>query len=1238
MHLLNAQPGKIDDTEPVDLGQTPADIVFISAADTELAGLSEARSEHPTPPSLRLANLTHLQHPMSVDLHLETCATKSKLVIARCLGGAGYWKYGLEQYAIHLGQSGVPFAALPGDDKPDEDLWRLSTIARADWENLWAYMVEGGPENNSNFLIYATAMLNGTEKPAPAKPLLRAGVYWPGAGLANLSTAQSEWHTDAPVVPLIFYRALVQGAGLNPINRLTKSLLRAGLNPLPIFVASLKDPISVATLETLFTAAPPSVILNCTSFAVGSPHASDAPTTNPLAAPTANNAPIFQVVLSSASESSWDKGLTGLNARDIAMNVALPEVDGRILSRAVSFKGEAYFDAATQCPIAAYRARGDRIDFVTQLAKNWATLRQTTPQNRRTALVLANYPNKDGRLANGVGLDTPAATVHALNLLAQNGYTVENIPADSDALMVQIMAGPTNWLTDRATRTGGTNLPLSDYIKHYQTLAYAVRQQIETRWGTPQTDPFFCPKILKSDLSDGHFALSIFPFGNIVVGVQPARGYNIDPKETYHSPDLVPPHNYLAFYFYLRHQFGAHAIIHMGKHGNLEWLPGKALALSETCLPEAILGPTPHIYPFIVNDPGEGTQAKRRSAAVIIDHLTPPMTRAETYGPLRDLEALVDEYYEAAGLDPRRLIHLRREILALTSATGIDLDAGMAGADENSDLSKLDEYLCELKEAQIRDGLHIFGQSPTERLERDLITALVRVPRGDAKGPNASLQRALANDLALDFDPLDCKMSDPWTGPRPQLLLDQDTSSWRSTGDTVERLELLASNLVDGTSTTLLPTAQSVLDHIQTHVRPIVQACGPAEETGLLTALKGQFVAPAPSGAPTRGRMDVLPTGRNFYSVDSRAVPTPTAWALGWKSANLLIERHLQDHGDWPRTLLITAWGTANMRTGGDDIAQCLALMGVKPQWDAANRRVTGFEILPLSILARPRVDVTLRVSGFFRDAFPQQMALVDSAARAVMALDEPSDQNPAAARLRAEGTEEAAYRVFGSKPGAYGAGLQAMIDERLWADKADLGAAYLEWGSYAYGAKTEGVRAKEALKTRLSQTEAIVQNQDNREHDLLDSDDYYQFEGGAAAAIATLQGRDRPIYHNDHSRPERPVIRTLDEEISRVVRSRVVNPKWIDGVKRHGYKGAFEIAATIDYMFAFAATTGAVKNHHFDLVHAAFIEDDDTRQFIADHNAPALREIAARLIEAIERGLWTPKSNSARATLEELA
>ena len=1236
MHLLAATPGSIDDgQEPVDLGQTPGDVVFISAADTELAALSEARAQMEAPPVLRLASLMHLTHPMSVDLHLDDCATKSRLVIARVLGGAGYWKYGLIQYAARLREAGVPFAALPGDDKPDPELRGLSTVSDTDYDALWSYLIEGGPVNATNALSYASAMIGDGDRPSPAKPLLRAGVYWPGAGIADLATAQAGWTTGAPIVPIVFYRALVQGGGLQPINRLVRSLARAGLNPLPVFVASLKDDLSRATIESLFTAAPPAVILNATAFAVGNPHdgVSDA---NPLSAPSANQAPVFQIVLSGASEDSWQDSPQGLSARDIAMNVALPEVDGRILSRAVSFKGEAYFDEATECPIAAYQARGDRIDFVTQLAANWARLRSKPPEKRKIAIVLANYPNKDGRLANGVGLDTPAGTVHVMTLLQKAGYATTP-PAGAQALMDRLMAGPTNWLTDRADRAGGETLPLATYEDWFADLPWAAKGQIADRWGEAESDPFISAgKLPPEGPADATgFALSIHRFGNVVIGLQPARGYNVDPTETYHAPDLVPPHNYLAFYVWLRDHWGADAIIHMGKHGNLEWLPGKVVALAQEDWPEIALGPMPHLYPFIVNDPGEGTQAKRRAQAVILDHLTPPLTRAETYGPLRDLEALVDEYYEAAGVDPRRIAVLRKEILSLSEVTGLSKDAGFSG-DADTDLGKLDAYLCELKEAQIRDGLHVFGQSPVEDLERNLAIALLRIPRGNGTGSDASLLRALALDCGVDFDPLDCDMATAYTGPKHDLLKATSTAVWRSNGDTVERLELLAQQAVQWTDAGPqdFQHTKPVLKTLHDTVLPAIRACGPDEGAMLLQALDGRAIPPGPSGAPTRGRLDTLPTGRNFYSVDSRAVPTPTAWALGWKSANLLIEKHLQDHGDWPRTMLLTAWGTANMRTGGDDIAQALALMGCKPQWDAANRRVTGFEVLPQGVLGRPRVDVTLRISGFFRDAFPQLIALVDSAARAVQALEEPAGLNPAAARAKAG---EDGARVFGSKPGAYGAGLQALIDERIWNDTADLGAAYLEWGSYAYGAGADGKRAREAFEQRLGQTEAIVQNQDNREHDILDSDDYYQFEGGAAAAIKTLQGEARPIYHNDHSRPERPVIRTLEDEIGRVVRSRAVNPKWIEGVKRHGYKGAFEMAATVDYLFAFAATTGAVRNHHFDLVEEAYLADDDTRTFIADHNAPALRDIAARLQEAIDRDLWTPKSNSARARIAGL-
>jgi len=1236
VHLLAAKSGTIDDgLEPFDLSQTPADLLFISSADSELTAISEAITETNHQTSVRLASLNHLQHPMSVDLHLEKTVSKCKLVIIRVLGGLGYWQYGVEQYSSVLRENNIPIAFLPGDDKPDPELRGLSTLNDTDYDQLWGYLVEGGLENTGNFLKYTNSILKGNMHPPSPKPVLKAGVYWPGEGITTPKEVHKHWKPDQHVVPIVFYRALIQGVGLNPVNRLVKALLKDNLNPLPIFVASLKDPLCQATIETIFDQHPPTVILNSTAFSVNSLNSDHVRPVNPLTSVSANKAPVFQVIFSSSTEEVWESELNGLSGRDIAMNVALPEVDGRILSRAVSFKGESFYDEMTECSITTYRARGDRITFVSSLAKNWCALRQVQNEHSRPAFIMANYPNRDGRLANGVGLDTPESLITVSKELTKHGYKLDNFPKSSADLMKKLTSGPTNWLPDRVKRLGGEFYPLDDYIHEYKKLPYEFRSKIESRWGSPENDPFikFSSKKLHKKKIKG-FALSIHRFDNVIVGLQPARGYNIDAKETYHSPDLMPPHNYIAFYFWIRFEFKAHAIVHMGKHGNLEWLPGKSLALSNSCAPEAILGPTPHIYPFIVNDPGEGTQAKRRSQAVIIDHLTPPMARAETYGPLRELEGLIDEYYEAHSIDQRRATILQKEILSLTGSSGLSDDIGLVGGGDENDLAKLDAYLCDLKEAQIRDGLHIFGLSPSGSLARDLIISLTRLPRNDGREGDASLTQAIANDLNLNMNTLDANMAQSWEGPFPRELEDIIEDKWRSFGDTIERVEIFAQKLLEGEVKSPGSQTNHVLGKINIEVQPTVSRCGESEILGILNALNGEFIQPGPSGAPTRGRLDVLPTGRNFYSVDSRAMPTITAWNIGWKSANLLLEKHLQDNGDWLRTILLSAWGTSNMRTGGDDIAQCLALMGAKPKWDDMSKRVTGFEILPLSVLGRPRVDVTLRISGFFRDAFPQLISLVDSAATAIMNLDEPVEQNLAAARFK---SGEDRTRVYGAKPGAYGAGLQALIDERIWNSKSDLGAAYIEWGSYAYGKDSNGKKKTEDFETRLKQTEAIVQNQDNREHDILDSDDYYQFEGGAAAAVSTLQGIDRPIYHNDHSRPERPIIRTLEEEISRVVRSRVVNPKWINGVKRHGYKGAFEMAATLDYLFAFSATTGAVKSHHFDLTYEAYLEDVETFNFIKDNNQSALFEMAQKFKEALDRGLWRPKSNSARALLEKL-
>ncbi len=1245
MHLLQATPGAVTDgSEAVDLGQDPGDIVFLSAADSELAALSAAQATlGEGAPSLRLANLMQLGHNMSVDLYVEQVIRGAKLVVVRLLGGESYWPYGVEQIHAACRQRGVKLAMLPGDEQPDPGLSAFSTLEEEAAFRLWRYCIEGGPENARNFLAYAASLLGRDIDWQEPRPLLRAGLYWPGKTQPGLDDLRAEWRTAAPVAAIVFYRALLQAGNLAPVDALIAALREQGVNPLPLYCNSLKDAQSAEVVRDLLTESSAEIVLNATGFALSAPGAARADT--PF---DACDGPVLQVVFSGGNAAAWETGTTGLSARDIAMNVALPEVDGRVLTRAVSFKGEARYDPATQTSVVAYEPQADRIDFVAALTANWLRLRRLPAAKRSLAIVLANYPNRDGRLGNGVGLDTPAGTMNLLRRLKEAGYDCGALPADGQTLIERLAAGPTNDLTDRAARPGGELYAVSAYKRFFSKLSEKVREAVTARWGAPENDPF---------VEGDSFRLAAFKLGKVVIGLQPARGYNIDPVSSYHDPALVPPHGYLAFYAWLREAVGVQAVVHMGKHGNLEWLPGKALALSEACFPEAVFGPLPHLYPFIVNDPGEGTQAKRRAQAVIVDHLTPPLTRAESYGPLAELERLVDEYYEASGLDPRRLKVLREAILELSATTGLDKDCGIAGEDDpDTALGKLDNHLCELKELQIRDGLHIFGQAPEGQQLTDLLVALTRLPRGKGEGGDASLIRALAKDLGLakgemeGFDPLDCVLGEAWNGPRPKVL--GEPKGWRTQGDTVERLEDLAQALVSGArradpawtrSTAVLATIESV-------VRPAVAASGEAELAGILTGLKGRFIEPGPSGAPTSGRLDVLPTGRNFYSVDTRTVPTPAAWQLGWASAERLLLRHRQEEGAWPRRLALSAWGTANMRTGGDDIAQALALMGVKPTWETASRRITGFEILPLSVLDRPRVDVTLRVSGFFRDAFPAQIDLVDSAARAVAALDEPPEQNPLAAQVAedrakmiAEGASEdeaarrAGFRVFGSKPGAYGAGLQALIDERGWREAADLAKAYLAWGGFAYGAGAGGQAAQGLFEDRLSKVEAVVHNQDNREHDLLDSDDYYQFEGGMTAAVEHLSGARPVVYHNDHSRPESPKIRTLEEEIARVVRARVVNPKWIAGVMRHGYKGAFEMAATVDYLFAFAATTGAVADHHFDAVYAAYLEDPAVRSFLEDHNPAALTEMAERLAEAQERDLWRPRSNSAAAELNGL-
>ncbi len=1249
MHRLAAMPGgwEAGSTEGVIfVEQTPAPIVVLTAADTDIQVLAQALPRlSDQVPSVRVANLLQLQQQLSIDHYVDAVLCHAQVIIVRLLGGRAYWSYGLEVVKGTVSETRAYLYVLPGDDRPDPDLISHSNVGLSAVHQLWRYFTEGGIDNCVQGLQFlAHHHFNSTVEPIPPQSVPRIGLF-------SNSHGQEPCFASRSRVGILFYRAHYLAGNVDAIAALSQALTTHNLTPVPIFVQSLQDPETQAELVQLFN--PPNqpgidLLLNTTSFSLAK-----------LAAETLNlelwqhlDIPVLQVICSGGSVERWQTQLQGLAPRDMAMNVALPEVDGRIISRAVSFKAVQTYNSQIETDVVSYQPVEDRIQFVAELAANWVKLRRCDPSKRRIALILANYPTRDGRLANGVGLDTPASCIAILQAMQSAGYTLEGLPADGDQLIEWLTTGVTNDPEGWPLRKVYQQLSLADYEAVFTQLPSVVQQQMCDRWGPPsQAAP------------DGFFAIAGIQLGHVFVGIQPARGYDIDPSLNYHAPDLEPTHGYLAFYIWLRQQFQAHAVIHVGKHGNLEWLPGKSIALSDTCYPEIALGPLPHLYPFIVNDPGEGAQAKRRGQAVILDHLTPPLTRAELYGPLQKLEALIDEYYDAQSLDPSRLPVIRDRILALVQTERLDHDLGLAfSKDDQTDLEALlnqaDGYLCELKEAQIRDGLHIFGSCPEQTQLRDLVVSLARQPSPHHQG----LTRTLAQVWQLDLDPLTADPAQLLT-PDQKRILGHKSAPLHIVGDAIACLETEAATLVEHLLAPDPVDLSQYAEELQSELRWIRDNLLPRlyqtdqEITHLLRGLDGRYVPSGASGAPTRGRPDVLPTGRNFYSVDIRALPTESAWDVGRKAAEVLVECYTQDHGEYPRTLGLSMWGTATMRTGGDDLAQALALLGVQPVWEGLSRRVIDFEVLPLSLLGRPRVDVTLRISGFFRDAFPNLIDLFDRAVNAVASLDEPDNDNPLIFQvqreqqywleegLSAEVAEvRSRYRIFGSKPGAYGAGLQGLIESQNWTDDQDLARAYMNWSSYAYTAQSTNSLAgaseqfaPEAFSQRLSQMQIVLHNQDNREHDLLDSDDYYQFQGGLATAVRAVQGQNPELYFGDHAVPSNPKVRKLQEEIARVYRSRVVNPKWIAGVMRHGYKGAFEMTATVDYLFAYDATTHCVADHMYQGVATSYLFNPQVQEFIQDKNPWALRDMAERLLEAHQRGLWQQVEEETIAQLRSL-
>ncbi len=1077
MHVVFRESHGLEDTDtPYDPGQTPADLVVLSFSDSDLgafaAGWHRGGGKEGKLPSLRLCNLVALRHPASVDNYIEQTLTGAKGILIRLIGGENYWPYGIMQVQDFARRNDIALAVLPADGREDPGLDAHSTLPVSTLRRLAHLCDAGGPVAAQAALAQMALAAGFYAGPVMgAKTVPDCGYYDPDQGVVPFADAAGD------TVAVTFYRSYLLAADTAPVDALIRALRAAGLNAIGLFVPSLKSDPARAFLGDALAAMEPVSIVNATAF---SGRGDDG--TSPLDSP---GCPVFQVALSTARRRDWDESERGLSPADLAMHVVLPEVDGRIFTGVVSFKSPEKRDPDLQYSRFAHRAEDARIAAVVARVLGWQRLAQTSAEARKLALVLSTYPGRDDQLAHAVGLDALASVEDMLMRLAGEGYSVTP----------QIGFG-------RSLTQQRISWPLAEYHTALASLPQALRDDLGDAWGQAEDDPL---------AQNGAFHFAAQTCGNALVALQPERGDLTDREDSYHDLARTPRHSYVAFYIWLRAQ-GHHALVHIGAHGTLEWLPGKAVALSDDCWPEALTGDLPVIYPFIVNDPGEAAQAKRRIGAVTLGHLPPPLKDSETPEGLLRLERLLDEYSTADGLDPARRDRLVDTIRAEAQAAGVEDDLGLDAASSSAEaLTRIDAFVCDIKESQYGDGLHVFG-------------------------------------------------------------------------------------------------------------------AGEGEWDGLLTALAGQRVTSGPSGSPYRGRSDVLPTGRNLYAVDPRGVPSRAAHAQGVKLAEELLRRHLQDNGDWPRGLVIDLWGSATMRTAGEEVAMAMHLAGLAPKWDEGSERVSGFEVIPLTLLDRPRIDVTLRISGLFRDVFPGLGQIFEAGSAALADREEAPDMNPYLTRTP---------RVFGPKPGLYGVNMEAALQDYSDAGRAAAGEAWLSGSEWAINAQGEAHQDRAALEAQLHRADGFAHVQDLAESDILLASDYASHEGGFAAAMAHLGAQKPAMYHLDHTRAGSPRARSMPEEIARVVRARAANPGWASGMMRHGFRGAAEVAATLDNLAAFAHLTREVPAHLFDLYFDATLGRDDLVAFMEVENPAALQAMRDRFAALRDAGLWMTRRNSISATLD---
>ena len=1171
------------------------------------------------------------------------------LVVARFfrnISKSAFW----ESCRTFLAAQNIPYLLDAVEGKSDEQEEKSAGVEPSVAARLKGYTFYGGAENFKNFWLYASSLTDAAI-PAPEEPKQRcwAGIYHPelsdGCTTDLASYRKTYCKPDRPTLGLLFYRDEWIWDDLAYPAAFIAEAERQGCNAIAVFSNQLPDeklgmPSIRKVFDDYFTADGKTIIDTLVSTMKFSQVGNGSLTVGEL---ETLGVPILAAYTLLTTEKDWRENPEGLNAVETSIAAALPELDGAI--HGVPIAGRNVLpDGAVE-----YAPMPKRLALMVEKAKKWATLRRLKNEDKKIALIFHNYPPKNYNIGSASGLDSMESARRLLVRMKEDGYSLDFLPETSEELLRVMTSHATNdlsLLTD-AQAEECEKLSAREYEAFFNTLPEAARQKMTEQWGEPPGS------VMLSD--EGNILVPGTMNGNVFMTVQPARQYGMDPSRAYHDPSIAPTHQYLAFYYWLREIFKADAVIHFGTHGNLEWLPGKAVGLDEESYPDIAFGALPNIYPYLMTISGEGIIAKRRSAGCLIGYLPAPVAEAGAFDEIAELEKMADEYSHFQNKDGEQAAALEEKIRHLAKDTKLDESLHV---EENVPfaefLSELHTLIEELQDSEVHVGLHVLGEPPQGEILVGEVLHLLRL----SNGKTPALYDLWAEKYGLVFEELEKNPS--------ALLSDLDMTGGEAANRVRRESRVFVEKISEGGFTSKAAEAALKIpeaangsaewkEKLAALAKFIVEEIYPRlarttdELDHTLAALSGAYVPPGPSGSPSAGGVDLLPSGRNFYGVDPRGLPSQSGWITGKKLGDRMIEKYIGDEGHYPENIGMVLWSGPNMRSSGQDIAEFLYLLGVRPVWQKGSLRVTDIEIIPLAELKRPRIDVTARISGLFRDTLPQLAELMDKAVLAVAALDEPDEDNFVRKHIREDSAllqkdgasaddawRSAAFRVFGDAPGTYGSGINVVLDAKNWETEKDLAAVYVRWGGHVFGGGARGVYQPELFKKRLAETELTVKNEESHDMNILSSDDYNGFHGGMIAAIKSFGSKAPVSYVGDSANRGAPKVRTVAEEMKRVVRAESLNPKYIEGLMQHGYKGAMDMANRLNISFQWDATSDVMDDWMYDDYAQKYAFDPKVQQWMKKVNPWALQNIAETLLEAEQRQMWNADDET-KEKLQEL-